>query len=80
MATNRRHSGLTRFDDGRLRFTRPPTKLEIDEIGRAPVAEFDLKEKEIRDLRAELYKINHDKIRRYRTVKEGNILLVWRIK
>lgn len=52
----------------------------IDAIRLVPITEFELSEKELRQLRSHLYKVNRDGIRRYRTLKEGNIVLVWRIK
>lgn len=64
----------------RPRFKRLPTDEEISNIPLVAVAEFELSDKEMRQLRYHLYKVNHDQIRRFRTLKEGPFLLVWRIK
>jgi hypothetical protein len=45
-----------------------------------PITEFELSERELRKLRTHLYAINRDGIRRYRTLREGDIVLVWRIR
>lgn len=63
----------------RRRYTRLPSEQELASIPAAIGAEFDLSEKEIRTLRSHIYKINHDGIRRYRTMREGSLVLVWRI-
>ena len=64
----------------RRRFTRLPTGDELADIPLVPVTEFELSDKELRQLRYHLYAINRDQIRRYRTLKVGRIVLVWRIK
>jgi hypothetical protein len=61
-------------------FTRLPNEREIASIPLSLGVEFELSEKEMKQLRQELYKINHDGIRRYRTVRVDRLLLVWRIK
>jgi hypothetical protein len=65
-------------------YTQLPTEAQIKAIPLSKNAEFSLSEKETRQLRYHLYKINHDGIRRYRTMREGpagaQVLLVWRIK
>lgn len=60
--------------------TKYPTRAAIDAIKCAHIVEYELSAKEVKQLRAELYKINHDRIRRYRTALEDGILMVWRIK
>jgi hypothetical protein len=45
-----------------------------------PITEFELSDKELRQLRTHLYKVNRDGIRRYRTLREDRVVLVWRIK
>lgn len=70
----------TKTTDGRLRYNRMPSQTEIDEIGVVAITEFELSDKECASLRSELYKINHDGIRRYRTLRENRLLLVWRIR
>lgn len=65
--------------DGRVRFNRIPTPAEIEAIPYIPVVEFELSDKETATLRRRLYSINRDGLVRYRTLREGNITLVWRI-
>jgi hypothetical protein len=65
--------------DGRVRFNRIPTPAEIEAIPYIPVVEFELSDKETATLRRRLYAINRDGVVRYRTLREGNITLVWRI-
>lgn len=64
----------------RRRYTRLPTAGELDAIPAAVGAEFDLHEREVGVLRRHLYAINRDGIRRFRTMREGSLVLVWRIK
>lgn len=61
-------------------YTRLPSNTEIERIPLSRGVEFELSEKEMKDLRKELYRINHDGIRKYRTVRVDRLLLVWRIK
>lgn len=63
----------------RKRFTRWDDKA-IDAIRLVPITEFELSDKELRQLRTHLYKVNRDGIRRYRTLREDRVVLVWRIK
>lgn len=63
-----------------MRFTRLPSESEIRAIPLARNAEFQLSEKEVLTLRRHLYAINKDGIRRYRTMREDDLILVWRIK
>lgn len=65
----RQYKRLTRWDAG-----------AVEAIRVVPITEFELSDKELRQLRAHLYKVNRDGIRRYRTLKEGRVVLVWRIK
>jgi len=64
----------------RRRYNRLPTEQELSSIPAAVGAEFELNEKETRQLRTHIYAINRDGIRRYRTMREGALILVWRIK
>lgn len=57
-----------------------PTRAIIDQIPLAKAGEYELSEREARTLRTRLYAINKDGIRRYRTVRDGPHILVWRIK
>lgn len=61
-----------------------PTEAQIKAIPLSKNAEFSLNDKEMKQLRYHLYRINHDGIRRYRTLRDYSggqqVLLVWRIK
>lgn len=52
----------------------------IERMRKAHTEELELNEKEIRQLRSLIYGINKDGIRKYRTIREGPYLIVWRIK
>lgn len=64
----------------RPRYRQLPTGAQIDSIPLVDVVEFELSDKETARLRAHLYAINKDGIRRFRTLRENNVVLVWRIK
>lgn len=64
----------------RHRLNRLPTMDELASIKLVDITEFELSDKETRQLRTHLYAINRDGIRRYRTLREGPVILVWRIK
>lgn len=54
---------------------------KVDSLRRASTLEMEFgMDKQLANYRAYLYGINKDGIRRYRTVREGNVLVVWRIK
>lgn len=57
-----------------------PSQDQIDSIPKALCGEFELNEKEAQTLRSRLYSINKDGIRRYRTMRDGPYLVVWRMK
>lgn len=63
----------------RTRFTRWDDAA-VQAIQVVPITEFELNDKELGKLRRHLYAVNRDGIRRYRTLREGRIVLVWRIK
>ena len=65
---------------GRLHFKRVPTESELMSIPVAQAGEFELSDKELRRLRQHVYAINRDGIRRFRTMKDGPLVMVWRIK
>jgi hypothetical protein len=52
----------------------------LDKITAAYMAEFELSEKETKEARREIYRINKDGIRKFRTMRDGPLLLIWRIK
>lgn len=64
----------------RRRLKHLPSNDELNSIKLVDIAEFELSEKETRHLRTHIYAINRDGIRRYRTLREGPVVLVWRIK
>ena len=57
-----------------------PTESQINAIPLAYPGIYELSEKEMRKTRAYIYGINKDAIRRFRTMREGALLFVWRIK
>lgn len=57
-----------------------PTQEMIDAIRLTRGSEFELNEKEAKLLRSRLYAINKDGIRRYRTMRDGQMIIVWRIQ
>lgn len=57
-----------------------PTQAQIDAIRLTRGSEFELNEREAKVLRSRLYAINKDGIRRYRTMREGQYIIVWRIQ
>lgn len=57
-----------------------PSKEVIERIPLSRGGEFELTDKETRTLRSRLYAINRDGICRYRTMREGSIVTVWRIQ
>lgn len=58
----------------------PPTVQQIESIPLARSGEYQLSPREVMRTRRLIYGINKDAIRRYRTLLDGSILLVWRIK
>lgn len=59
---------------------KPSIVTRIDTIRPADCGEFEVSDREARSIRAFLYSINKDQIRRYRTLREGPYLRIWRIK
>lgn len=59
-----------------------PTDKDIMSIPLARAGEYELSDKEVKTLRSRIYGLNRNNINnwRWRTLKEGNLLLVWRIK
>lgn len=64
----------------RLRWTKVPSEAELASIPLASAGEFELSEKEAMQMRREIYRINRDGIRRFRTMRDGPYIMVWRIK
>lgn len=64
----------------RRRISRLPSNDELNAIRLVEITEFELNDKETRQLRTHLYAVNRDGIRRFRTMREGPVILVWRIK
>lgn len=63
----------------RSRFTRWDDRA-VQAIKVVPITEFELSDKELGSLRRHLYAVNRDGVRRYRTLREDRVVLVWRIK
>lgn len=59
---------------------RIPSIAELSNIEVADRGVFELSKKEVAKTRRLIYAINHDNICRYRTLLDGSLLLVWRIK
>lgn len=57
-----------------------PSDQQIAAIPLARAGEFELTDREMKLTRARIYGINKDAIRKYRTIREGPLLMVWRIK
>lgn len=57
-----------------------PSLSVLDMMRVAKTYEYELTEKECKTFRSRIYSINKDGIRKYRTMREGNILVVWRMK
>lgn len=57
-----------------------PTEAQINPIPLAYPGVYELTDKEMNKTRQRIYAINKDAIRRYRTMREGALLFVWRIK
>lgn len=57
-----------------------PTEQQVNSIPLARPGVYELSDKEMAATRRFLYGINKDNIRRYRTMREGPLLFVWRIK
>lgn len=63
-----------------INFKHASMMAAIDSQPIAASNEFELNDKEAGKLRRLLYGINKDQIRRYRTMRDGNMIVVWRLK
>lgn len=59
-----------------------PTLADIVQIPRAAQGEYEMPLKDIETIRRRLYDINKHNVAgfRFKTMREGNLLLVWRIR
>lgn len=57
-----------------------PTEAQINSIPLAYPGVYELSDDETAKTRRFIYSINKDGIRRWRTMREGGLLFVWRIK
>jgi len=57
-----------------------PSVSQIDAIPLATAGEFEMNDKETRTLGSRLYSMNKAGHRRYRTLRDGPLVYVWRIK
>lgn len=59
-----------------------PTDRDIMKIPKARAGEYELTDKETKRLRSQIYSINKHNVAgfKFRTMREGTLLLVWRIK
>jgi len=60
---------------------RLPSVDDLKALPRAACGEYELSERETKRLRAQIYSINKHNVAgmRFRTLREGSILVVWRI-
>ena len=65
-----------------LPVTTMPSEVDILSIPLARAGEFQLSPKECKTLRSRIYSLNKNNAagRRWRTLRDGDILLVWRIR
>ncbi len=63
-----------------IKFRGMPTDAQLSSIPLARAGEYDLNEKEVITLRRRIYSLNKDGFVRYRTMRQGRLLMVWRIK
>lgn len=57
-----------------------PTDAQLMSIKVAHQGEYELTDKGMRSVRSRIYTMNRDTNRKYRTMREGSLLYVWRIK
>lgn len=57
-----------------------PTDSQFMKMRKAHAMELELTDKETQQVRNRLYAINKDGICRFRTFRDGNILVIWRFK
>jgi hypothetical protein len=59
-----------------------PGEMEICSIPLARAGEYELSDREVKTLRSRIYSLNKHHVHgwRWRTLREGNLLMVWRIK
>ena len=62
--------------------TTVPTDQDLLSIPRAAAGEYELSEEEIKKTRARVYSLNKDNAAgyRWRTMREGRLLMIWKIK
>lgn len=65
-----------------VRSSAPPTDAEILAIPKARTGEYQLSDAEMKRVRTRIYALNKDNAanRRWRTMREGDLLIVWRIR
>lgn len=57
-----------------------PNLSVVDKLRVARSLEFEMNDREARTFRSRLYAINKDGIRRYRTMRDGSYIVIWRLK
>lgn len=59
-----------------------PNTADLQRIPLAKAGEYCLSEKEVKDLRRHIYSLNKSHVHgwRWRTLREGDLLMVWRVK
>ena len=59
-----------------------PSEADIRRIPLARAGEYELNEREVKTLRSRIYALNRENVPgwRWRTLREGPLLLVWRVR
>lgn len=59
-----------------------PTEQDLNRIPLSRAGEYELSDTEMKTLRSRIYSLNKNNAanRRWRTMREGSILMVWRIR
>lgn len=80
MGTVHRLPDVSRLPHPRIRLG-PPTDGQLNAIPLARAGEYELSDKEMVTLRRRIYSLNKNNAagRRWRTMRDGPILMVWRI-
>lgn len=62
--------------------TTMPTDREIMRIPLARAGEYEVSDREVKLIRSRIYSLNKNNVagRRWRTMRDGTLLMVWRIK
>lgn len=72
---------LNRITNNVVKLRPMPTTADLEAIPLARAGEYELTDREVKQLRARIYDLNRTNLagRRWRTLRDGRLLLVWRI-